>query len=86
MKSQESFGTILKRLREAKGLSQQELAEQSGISRVQITRLENDTRAPLLATAQALSAALGVNCLAFEEAGREEPAKPAKRKPKKRGT
>ena len=77
MKSQKTFGAVLRRLRESKGLSQDELAKLAKISRVQITRLENDSRAPLLATAQALSDALGVSIEVFKVAP-EEPKKPAK--------
>jgi transcriptional regulator with XRE-family HTH domain len=89
MKSKETFGAILKRIRESRGLSPLELAEKAGISRMQIDRLEKGSRAPLWTTVQALSAALGVKCEAFEEAPSEEPTKPpkpaAKRKPKKPG-
>lgn len=50
----------LKRVREARGMSQEELSEKSGISRTIISRLENDngvstTTKTLLALATALN-------------------------------
>ena len=93
-----SFGETLKRLRNEKGLTQQELANLSGISRVEIARLETGERgkkrSPSLASAQKLAAALGVDCTAFQDAPADaepvkpeaKPAKAAKGKRKKGGS
>lgn len=51
----------LKAVREAKGLSQYELAKRSGISRTMIHHMENGKRNPTLITSYALASALGLN-------------------------
>jgi transcriptional regulator with XRE-family HTH domain len=60
-----SFGAILKHLREERELTQQELAEKSKLSRVQIARLESNSRKPLWSQVAALSVALGVSTEIF---------------------
>ena len=84
MKPKGSFGPLLKKLRESKGLTMQELADLAGISQVQISRLEMGHRAPLWDTVQKLARALGVRCEAFEDLP-GEPKKSAAKKPKKNG-
>jgi transcriptional regulator with XRE-family HTH domain len=50
----------LRRLRTKRGLSQQTLAEKSGLSREYVARLETGQHNPSLATLQRLATALGV--------------------------
>ncbi len=58
----ESFGSRLRRLREAAGLTQEELAERAGLSPVAIGKLERgQRRRPYPHTVQALAAALGLS-------------------------
>ena len=55
------MGYKIKEIREAKGITQEELARSSGISRVTISGLENGTeRATTTKTLTALANALGV--------------------------
>ncbi len=59
--SPEEFGTTLRKLREAKRMTQGELAERAGFHRVFVTRLETGAEAnPTLETIKALAKALGV--------------------------
>ncbi|HAG9930952.1 TPA: helix-turn-helix domain-containing protein [Escherichia coli] len=54
------IGDNIRRMREAAKLSQQELAEKSGISKAQISRLENGTQKnPQIQTVIALATELG---------------------------
>ncbi len=71
-----TFAARLKELRKAAGLSQAELAELAGMHRFGVAKLEQGIREPSWATVQALAAALGVKCEAFE--GTEKPAKKGK--------
>ena len=58
----ESFGSRLRRLREAAGLTQEELAERAGLSPMAIGMLERgQRRRPYPYTVQALGAALGLS-------------------------
>jgi predicted ATPase/transcriptional regulator with XRE-family HTH domain len=58
----ESFGSRLRRLREAAGLTQEELAERAGLSPMAIGMLERgQRRRPYPHTVQALGAALGIS-------------------------
>jgi predicted ATPase/class 3 adenylate cyclase len=52
------FGALLKRLRRAHGLTQEELAERAGYSPIYISMLERGARMPLAATATLLAGAL----------------------------
>ncbi len=55
------FAKTLRALREAKGLTQTDLAERAGLHRVYITKLETGVETnPTLATLEALAKALGV--------------------------
>ena len=65
--SEATFAEKLKRLREAAGLSQSQLAERAGMHHFGVAKLEQGLREPTWATVQALAAALGVNCLAFAQ-------------------
>jgi transcriptional regulator with XRE-family HTH domain len=59
------FGIRLKELREAAGLTQDELAERAGLYKFSVAKLEQGVREPVWSTVLTLAAALGVNCLAF---------------------
>ncbi len=61
-----SFPSILKRIRQQAGLTQQALAAAVNLSRVQVARLENGTRQPSLAMAQRLATALGKSLSVFD--------------------
>lgn len=76
-----AFGTRLRELRVAGNLSREQLAEKSGISRGAIRNIEQGIRSPAWETVQALAAALGVSCEAFNESAAPEPAKPKRAAP-----
>lgn len=57
----DAFGQHLRKLREAQGLSQEELANRSGIAFSQIGRFEWGARSPTLNTLAALAKGLQVN-------------------------
>lgn len=69
----EQFAARLRELREAKGLTRQELADKAGMKIGGIRDLEQGLRRPLWDTAVALAQALGVNCLAFLEEPASKP-------------
>ncbi len=52
------FGSNLKRIREARGLTQEYLAEEAGISQTQITRIESGTLNTSISTLHSLVQAL----------------------------
>ncbi len=56
----ERFGANLLRVRQARRLSQENLAERAGIHRTQISMLETGRRQPMLETLIRLAAALEV--------------------------
>ena len=59
--SPQSIGRVVKRLREAKGLTQAELAKKAKVTQPYITMLESGHRKePSLATLRRLAKALGV--------------------------
>ena len=62
-----AFGKKLKELREAAGLTQTELAKKAGLSQGGIANLEQGRTQPAWDSVQALAAALGVDCTAFNE-------------------
>ena len=55
------MGIILAEIRKAQGISQERLAEMSGVSRVTIARFETGRCSPNLQTLELLAAALGVS-------------------------
>lgn len=68
MSSSESYGQKIVRLRKAKGWTQDELAERSGVAKRTLQDVEGDKRArPQRATRVALNAALGVEGDAEDE-------------------
>jgi transcriptional regulator with XRE-family HTH domain len=83
---QSGFGARLRQLREAAGLTQEALAEQAGMHKFGIAKLERGEREPSWATVKTLAKALGVNCLAFEgddEGDQREEAPRPRGRPKK---
>jgi transcriptional regulator with XRE-family HTH domain len=74
------FGRRLRELREQAGLSQTALAEAAGISQSAIAHWEQGLREPIWSNVLALAAALGVDCLAFQEppATKKTAARPKK--------
>lgn len=54
-----SLGDRIRRLREAQGMTQEELAKAAGIGRVTLVRIETGDRSPRYATLMALAKALG---------------------------
>jgi len=57
----QTLGERIRRLREAMGLSQDELAKRAGIGRVTLSRIENGEQSPRLSTLEALAQALGIS-------------------------
>jgi len=56
----DQFGPVLRRVRTERGLTQEQLAEVSGLHRTEISLLERSQRKPLLETVVALCRGLGV--------------------------
>jgi transcriptional regulator with XRE-family HTH domain len=69
-----NFGKRLKELREQAGLTQPQLAERANLSKAGIADLEQGRREPSWSTVQALCAALGVSCEAFNQEPADRPA------------
>ena len=76
------FAERLKALRTQAGISQTELANRAGLNRSAIAKLEGSEREPSWETVQALAAALGVDCTAFQVAPETTAAKPKPKTPK----
>jgi DNA-binding XRE family transcriptional regulator len=62
----------LKQLRQAAGLTQEELARKVGVNRVSLARFESGARSPSWATVLDLADALGVTVEAFVEPRRRK--------------
>jgi transcriptional regulator with XRE-family HTH domain len=60
-KPQSTFGTKLKELREAKGLTRYALAKLAGTSPIHVDGLEKDERQPSWEMVQRIAAALGAS-------------------------
>ncbi len=54
------IGEIIRRLREARGLTQTVLARRAGLSRMHVIRIERDDISPTLDTVEKVAKALGV--------------------------
>ena len=76
----------LRRLRESKGLTQQQLDQAAGLKAGTVRDYEQGVRSPAWSKVMALCAALGVDCTAFAvAAGDGEPQPAAAPPPEKRG-
>jgi transcriptional regulator with XRE-family HTH domain len=78
MNPSERFGENLLRIRQARKLSQENLADRAGIHRTQISLLEGGRRQPLLETLVRLAGALDVSIDALFEGILWEPANSGK--------
>ena len=67
MRLREIFGTNLRRLRHASGLSQEELAHRAGINRNYVGLLERAANSPTLDTIERLAEELAVDPVRFFE-------------------
>jgi transcriptional regulator with XRE-family HTH domain len=84
MSAAAAFGVALKRLREAAGLTQKELADKASLSQRAISHWEQALREPSWSNVLALAEALGVDCRAFQ-GDPAEPVRPAPRgRPRKK--
>lgn len=54
-----AFGAVLRRLREAKGISQEALALEAGLDRTFVSQIERGVRQPTLTSLFALAKAVG---------------------------
>jgi len=79
------FAARLRELRTAKGLTQHELAERSGLHRQAIAKLELAEREPSWASVLALAKGLGVSIAAFETPAEATPALSQEAPPRPRG-
>jgi transcriptional regulator with XRE-family HTH domain len=81
------FGGRLRELREAAGLTRQQLADKARVSADGISQWERGVREPSWSIVIALSEALGVDCRAFLKAPVDrEPARPGRPRKPKEGT
>lgn len=55
------FGEVLRRLRTEKGLSQEELADESELHRTYVSQIERGLKSPSLETMRRLAVALGIS-------------------------
>ena len=62
-----TFGQMLRQFREARGLSPEALARESGVPVATVTRFEGGQRAPSLRTTAKLAKGLGVNPMEFAD-------------------
>jgi transcriptional regulator with XRE-family HTH domain len=60
-----AFGSVLRQLRESKGLSQEELADQCGIHRTYVSQLERGLKSPTLRLVWQVCASLDVSPLSL---------------------
>ncbi len=70
---QEQFGTVLRRRREAVGLSQEALAAQANLHRNYVGLLERGQRMPSILVVQQLASALGITMSELLAEVEEEP-------------
>ncbi|MCF8278232.1 MAG: helix-turn-helix domain-containing protein [Flavobacteriales bacterium] len=69
----EAFGKHLQELRQAKGLSQQQLAFEAGLNKNQVGNIERGEVNTTISTILSLSKALDVDCKALFDFQYEEP-------------
>lgn len=65
MSARMTFSRVLKEIRVAKGLSQEHLAFESGLSMRSISLLEGNKQQPTITTIENLSKALGISMVEF---------------------
>ena len=65
MAGTDTVGSRIRRLREARGLSQAALARKAGVTRLTVIRIEMDHQSPTLASLAGLARALGVKLRAL---------------------
>jgi transcriptional regulator with XRE-family HTH domain len=73
------FGGRLKTLREAAGLTQQQIAERAGCNQFTVAKLEAGRQEPAWPLVRALARALGVTCAAFDVPDGEPVPEPERR-------
>jgi transcriptional regulator with XRE-family HTH domain len=61
--SEEDLAAVLTRLRKARDISQEDLAEESGYHRTYVSELERGLKSPSLRTLNSLARALGISTL-----------------------
>jgi transcriptional regulator with XRE-family HTH domain len=83
MASAKWFAGRLRELREAAGLTQEQLGERVGVKREAVARWEAGKREPGWSNVLALAEALGVDCTAFTQAPARQTT-PGKGRPPKR--
>ena len=74
------FGAVVRRRREAAGVSQEALAATAGLHRTYISMLERGVRMPSILVARQVAEALGITAGALLSEVDEEPAPAARRK------
>jgi transcriptional regulator with XRE-family HTH domain len=79
------FGERLKQLREAAGLTQQQVAERAGCNLFTVAKLEGAKQEPAWPLVLALAKALNVPCTAFQAADDTQPTPEAPRGPGRPG-
>jgi transcriptional regulator with XRE-family HTH domain len=77
------FGVRLRELREAAGMTQQQLAERVGVRWEAVSRWERGVREPLWSNVLALAEALGVDCTAFQQPATGAPPRERRGRPRK---
>ena len=65
MDNQNKIAYLIKQYRKAQGLSQQELAEKAGISRIAVLRYENQQQEPSIQILEKIAKALNISMLKF---------------------
>jgi transcriptional regulator with XRE-family HTH domain len=80
-----TFGQVLKVIRKSAALTQEQLAERSGLHVGAVFKIEQGRREPAWSTVLLLCRALGVSCSAFEGAAVGSVEPPRLGRPKKAG-
>ena len=62
---EQTYGQTLRKLRDASGMSQEELAFKTDLHRTYISQLERDLKSPSLRTVTTIARALGLTPLEF---------------------
>jgi transcriptional regulator with XRE-family HTH domain len=73
-----TFGQRLRNLRDEKGMTQEDVARESGLSLSAIRDFERDRKEPSFVSAQSIAAALGVGVDAMASSGTGKSAKKRK--------